>query len=298
MAAPKIDTRDEYKAKELLKGGRRSAFRRYRDICYGNTSLWYVVKSELIVTLTAGISGALGLFLRQLLYPSLFQHVGRKVVFGKNITLRHAHKISLGNNVVLDDNCVVDAKGGSNQGIILEDDVYIGRNTIIYCKDGDIHIKRCVNISSNCQIFSSNKITIEPQTVIAAFTYILSGGHYDYTDRTKAFAEQSGMLTRGPTTIGPNCWLAAGVIVVDGTTIGEHCVIGAGSVVTGDIPAHSLASGIPAKVVRHIDPTAAPNAAALANRRPRTRAISYLLASMTIFSSLIFGTAYVDQTFA
>jgi len=33
-------------------------------------------------------------------------------------------------------------------------------------------------------------------------------------------------------------------------TIGDNTVIGAGSVVTKDIPANSLAAGVPAKVIR------------------------------------------------
>lgn len=247
-----MTTSEEFKVKELLKDEKKSAFRKYRDIYYGDASLGYVIKAELIITLTSGLSGALGLFLRSKLYPLLFRKIGRKVVFGRNVTIRHAHKIEIGDRVVIDDNCVIDAKGESNKGLVLEDDVYVGRNTIIYCKNGDIHIQRAVNISSNCQIYSSNKVVIGHQGVIAAFTYILSGGEYDYTDRTRTFAEQSGMVTKGPTIVGPNCWLAAGVVITDGVTVGEHCVIGAGSVVVKDIPADSLAAGTPAKVLRSI----------------------------------------------
>lgn len=243
---------EDYKVKGLLKDKRKSAFRKYRDVYYGDTSLLHVVKTELIVTLTAGLSGALGLFLRQMLYPGLFKSCGRRVVFGKNLTLRHAHKIDLGDRVVLDDNAVIDAKGESNQGIAIGDDVYVGRNTIIYCKNGNITIGEAVNISSNCQIFSSNEVVIGAQTMIAAYTYILSGGQYDYTNRSIPFAQQSGTITRGPTRIGENCWLAAGTIIVDGTTIGEHCVVGAGSVVNKDVPPDSLAAGTPAKVIRPI----------------------------------------------
>ena len=35
-------------------------------------------------------------------------------------------------------------------------------------------------------------------------------------------------------------------------TIGEGSVIGAGSVVTRDIPPHSLAAGVPCRVIREI----------------------------------------------
>ena len=33
-------------------------------------------------------------------------------------------------------------------------------------------------------------------------------------------------------------------------TVGDNCVIGAGSVVTRDLPAHSVAAGVPCRVIR------------------------------------------------
>ena len=53
-----------------------------------------------------------------------------------------------------------------------------------------------------------------------------------------------------PVHIGDNCWLGANVTVCPGVTIGANCVIGAGSVVTRDIPANSLAVGVPCRVLR------------------------------------------------
>lgn len=55
-----------------------------------------------------------------------------------------------------------------------------------------------------------------------------------------------------PITIGGNCWIAGNVSVCGGVTIGEGSVIGAGSVVTRDIPPHSLAAGVPCRVIREI----------------------------------------------
>lgn len=44
--------------------------------------------------------------------------------------------------------------------------------------------------------------------------------------------------------------IGIGAIIMPGATIGEGSVIGAGSVVTKDIPAYSLAVGVPAKVIK------------------------------------------------
>jgi len=55
-----------------------------------------------------------------------------------------------------------------------------------------------------------------------------------------------------PIIIGNNCWIAGNVTVCGGVTIGDGCVIGAGSVVTRDIPPHSLAAGVPCRVIRTI----------------------------------------------
>lgn len=40
--------------------------------------------------------------------------------------------------------------------------------------------------------------------------------------------------------------------MLKGVTIGENSVIAAGSLVAGDIPAMSIAAGVPAKVIGHV----------------------------------------------
>jgi acetyltransferase-like isoleucine patch superfamily enzyme len=49
--------------------------------------------------------------------------------------------------------------------------------------------------------------------------------------------------------IGNDVWLGAGVVVTAGVTIGDGCIVGAGAVVTKDIPAGSIAAGVPARVI-------------------------------------------------
>jgi len=56
-----------------------------------------------------------------------------------------------------------------------------------------------------------------------------------------------------PIVIEDGCWLGARVTVLGGVTIGKGSMIGAGSLVTKDIPANSLAVGVPAKVKKFLN---------------------------------------------
>jgi acetyltransferase-like isoleucine patch superfamily enzyme len=235
-----------------LRSATASGFSKYRSLYYGHVPFERILLAEVIIGLTDWLPGGLGLLLRSRLYPWLFTQAGRGCVFGRNMTIRHAHKIRLGDRVILDDGCTVDAKGDTNHGITIGNDVFVGRNTSIYCKNGNITIGDRVNISSNCLIMSTNSITIQEGTIVAAFCYIMSGGEYETGPGRPPFAEQDGMKTRGELVIGRDSWIGAGVKVLDGACIGEQCVIGAGAVVTRPVPAHSLAIGIPARVRRSL----------------------------------------------
>lgn len=63
----------------------------------------------------------------------------------------------------------------------------------------------------------------------------------------------TGIDVFGPIKIGNNVFVGKGAIILPNVTIGDNCVIGAGSVVTKDIPANSVAAGLPARVIKTID---------------------------------------------
>lgn len=250
-----METYRDLKVQKSLGDEKKSNLRKYSELIVGSHSIWELIKYELIITFVSWLPGALGLFLRSKLYPSIIGKVGRRVIFGRNITLRHPKKIKIGDNVIIDDNTMLDAKGFSNNGITLEDGVFIGRNCILYCKNGNIYLKRNVNIGHNCTVFSSNNVTIHENTLVSAYCYILSGGEYDYTSEEIKMIDQEGGDSIGDLEIGSNCWIGAGVIVTDGASIGDNSVIGAGAVVTKSIPTNSVAVGIPAKIIKTIEKT-------------------------------------------
>ena len=57
----------------------------------------------------------------------------------------------------------------------------------------------------------------------------------------------------GQIKIGKNCFVGCRSTILPGVTIGDNTIIGAGSVVNRDIPANSVAVGVPCKVICSLD---------------------------------------------
>jgi len=224
----------------------KSARTKYSDLVVGRSGIGALLRYEFVVTLAQARAGALGLMLRKTLYPWLLGSCGRNVVFGQNVVLRHPHKIHIGRDVVIDDNCLLDAKGESNRGIRIGDGVFIGRNTILSCKNGDIELGDATNIGFNCELFSASRVTIGRSVLMAAYGYVIGGDH-DFSDPAKAVLAQSRTSTG--VVIGDGVWMGAGAKVLDGVEIGPLAVIGAAAVVRENVPASAIAVGIPARVV-------------------------------------------------
>lgn len=238
--------RETVEAQKELFDKNRTALEKYCDLIVGRRGLGSLLAYELI-TMTAPIPGALGLWLRSRLYPLLLGSCGKNVVFGQNVILRHPRRIRIGSDVVIDDNCLLDAKGRDNDGIGIGDGAFVGRNTILSCKNGDITLAPRVNIGFNCDIFSASSVVFGAETLVAAYCYFIGGGH-EFGSSDQSVLNQ-GRVSEG-ITVGAGAWFGAGCKILDGVSVGDHAVIGAGAVVNRDIPAHAVAVGLPAKVIR------------------------------------------------
>ena len=234
------------RAQDQLFDERSSARDKYSRLVVGKPGLGPLVKHEAVVLCSQHVPGALGFALRKLLYPSLLGACGGGVIFGQNVVLRHPHKIRIGNNVVIDDNCLLDAKGDDNHGITIGNGVFVGRNSILSCKNGDIDLEDGVNVGFNCELFSASRVRVGRDTLLAAYCYVIGGDH-DVGNASVAVGVQP-RRSQG-VAVGAGAWLGAGAKILDGVDIGDSAIVGAGAVVREDVPARAIAVGVPARVI-------------------------------------------------
>ncbi len=244
MSEPK-----RFKVQSEIAGEKESSLRRYQDLIIGSRSIWDLFLYEFVQLFASWVPGALGLVLRKKLYPLLLGSCGSGVVFGRDVVLRHPKKIRIGSGVIIDDGVLLDAKGGDTSGIELDDEVFIGRGSILSCKGGTIHLGKRSNVGFHSEIFSSNRVVVGADVMIAAYVYILGGGTYGIDRTDIPMNQQYDFEGKGGVVIGDDVWLAAHVVVFDGVTVGDGSVIGASAVVNRNVTPRSVSVGIPARAV-------------------------------------------------
>jgi acetyltransferase-like isoleucine patch superfamily enzyme len=78
--------------------------------------------------------------------------------------------------------------------------------------------------------------------------------HYVFDDVSDERPLKKQGFRVAPVVIEPGCMIGEHAVVLPGVTIGRNSWIGANAVVTDDIPPYSIAAGVPAKVIRRMDP--------------------------------------------
>ena len=112
----------------------------------------------------------------------------------------------------------------------------------------NIHVGDNFYVGYGCVILDSNEVRIGSNCILSPQVGIYTS-NYPLDPQKRAM----GYEYAKPITIGNNVWIGGGSIINPGVTIGDDVVIAPGSVVIGDIPAHVLVGGNPAKIIKPIE---------------------------------------------
>jgi acetyltransferase-like isoleucine patch superfamily enzyme len=114
---------------------------------------------------------------------------------------------------------------------------------------GTLRIGDRTFINSGVSICAQRSVTIGEGCAIGNYTLIMDTDFHAVEDYRKQGEAE-------PVVIEEGVWLAARVTVLKGVRIGRGAVVAAGAVVTRDVPPHTLVGGVPARVIRSLDPGA------------------------------------------
>lgn len=109
----------------------------------------------------------------------------------------------------------------------------------------NIHIGRRVFINACCHFQDHGGVTVGDDCQIGHNVVFATLDHgFAPGDRKSTYP--------APITLGRNVWIGSNVTILRGVTIGDNAIVAAGAVVTRDVPADTLAGGVPAKPIKNI----------------------------------------------
>jgi acetyltransferase-like isoleucine patch superfamily enzyme len=126
---------------------------------------------------------------------------------------------------------LVEPHRGLMPQLVIEDDVYIGRNAFITAVDA---------------------IRIGAGSVLSDSVYITDESHGMQPDQGLIMSQP--LESKGPVSIGRNCFIGYRAAIMPGVTLGDHCIVGVNSTVTKSYPSFSMLAGSPARIIKTYSP--------------------------------------------
>jgi acetyltransferase-like isoleucine patch superfamily enzyme len=124
--------------------------------------------------------------------------------------------------------------------------VHVGNGNAIRCHEGNLRIgDKCVFGKDNT-VNGYLDVEIGAASIIADWVYICDFDHV-FADVTRPIKDQG--IVKSPVRIGPDVWIGTKASVLRGTTVGQGSVIAAHCLVNADVPAYSVAVGVPVRVI-------------------------------------------------
>jgi acetyltransferase-like isoleucine patch superfamily enzyme len=211
------------------------------------------ILEQLLYALVGWVPSVIGVGLRAVLYRAIL-HMDGMAAIENRVRLRFADHIRLGRNVYLDQGVYLHA---CPAGIVIGENSLVMYGAILHVYNfrdlphAFIHIGRDSLIGELNVLRGQGGITIGDRVYTAPLVQILAVDHV-YADRTRPMIEQG--ITAEGIVVEDDVWIGAGAIVTDGVTVGKGAVVAAGAVVTQDVAPHTVVGGVPARVLKRIEP--------------------------------------------
>lgn len=186
-----------------------------------------------------------------LLYGCLRLYTFKRVFVHHSCVIKCSSKLKFGYNLNMSYGCYINAL--SKEGIIMGNNVSLGRLTHIECTGSMSYIGKGIKIGNNVGLGThgfwggAGGIEVGNDTIFGNFVSLHSENH-NYADLNIPIRLQG--VNRKGIKIGNNCWIGAKVTILDGTVLGNGCVVAAGAVVRGTFPDNAVIGGIPAKILK------------------------------------------------
>jgi carbonic anhydrase/acetyltransferase-like protein (isoleucine patch superfamily) len=176
--------------------------------------------------------------------------VGARFGLGRQVRVLYPRCLWAGDDVTIEEYAYLHCL--SARGVRFGSYSSVGRNLWLSCgrssaSPGYFELGDYSFIGPNAVMGAGGPIVIGSHVQIGPNVILVAENHM-FSDPTRLIDEQ-GVSHEG-ICIEEDCWIGAGVTIVDGVRIGRGSVVGAGAVVSRSIPRYSVAIGVPARVVR------------------------------------------------
>ncbi|NNU76047.1 acyltransferase [Clostridium estertheticum] len=163
--------------------------------------------------------------------------------YGKNVKLNNNFYTSIPKRIYIGDNTVI----SEGVGLVVSKE---------YC-----NIKNEINLKIENHVFLNSRVRVESANYVEIRRYVIVGPDVYVSDMCHEYKiPQIPIKLQGFINVNENkviikdgAWIGAGARVVGNLTVGYGAVVGANAVVTKDVPDHSVAVGVPARVVKIYD---------------------------------------------
>lgn len=176
----------------------------------------------------------------------LHWRINGKAPISRRAELKGWRNIEIGPGCKIHSGAVLDA---ARDGlIVLGEQVTINR--LVYLQGGRGGIRLDAGAEAYSMLDGTGGIVVGARTLIGPGVRIIS-----YQHRFVGRQPVKGQATDArPIVIENDVWIGANAVIMAGVRIGEGAIVGAGAVVTRDVPAWSVATGVPARTVRRREP--------------------------------------------